>query len=151
MILGERLIGLRPPRIAITLVGTATAIDALRPLTLMPSLPVAGIAVGVVGFAVMIRAWWLFKRTDTAICPTAASSSLVTHDVFAVSRNPMYLGMIMMLAGLALFFGSAPYYAALAIYCVALDRVFCRYEERKLAGQFGAQYAAYRARVRRWL
>ena len=151
MNLDNQLIGLRPPRIAFTLVCIALGVHVLRPLTFLPSLPVTAIAVGAVGFALMIRAWWLFKVNNTAICPTAASSSLVTHDVFALSRNPMYLGMIMMLAGLALFFGSLPFYAALVIYGLVLDRVFCPYEEQKLAGTYGEQYAAYRVRVRRWL
>ena len=151
MNLDKQLIGLRPPRIAFTLVCIALGAHDLRPLTLLPSLPVTAISVSAVGFALTIPAWWLFKVNNTAICPTAASSSLVTHDVFALSRNPMYLGMIMMLAGLALAFGSLPFYAALVIYGLVLDRIFCPYEEQKLARTFGQQFAAYRMQVRRWL
>ncbi len=115
------------------------------------TLPVTAIAIGVVGFALMIRTWWLFKVTGTAICPTDESSTLVTRDIFRVSRNPMYLSMTMMLAAIALFFGSLPFYAALVIYGLVLDRVFCPYQEQKLARTFGEQYAAYRVQVRCWL
>lgn len=99
----------------------------------------------------MIRAWWLFRIANTAICPTETATSLVTHDVFSFSRNPMYLGMSMILAALGLAMGSAPFYAALAGFCLIMDRVFCPYEEQKSQAEFGSSYEDYVQSVRRWL
>lgn len=151
MNINERLLRLRPPRIAMSLVLGAVAVHFLGSLQVHPALPIAGLAIGSAGFLVMIRAWWLFRVADTAICPTAATSSLVTDDVFSVSRNPMYLGMILMLAAIALAIGSAPFYVALAAFGVTIDRAFCPFEEQKLRVEFGDTYAAYVKRVRRWL
>jgi protein-S-isoprenylcysteine O-methyltransferase Ste14 len=68
-----------------------------------------------------------------------------------VTRNPMYLGMTMMLAGLAVWFGTLPLYCAAAIFFVIVDRAFCPYEEAKSATEFGREYLDYVKRVRRWL
>ncbi|HSD68590.1 MAG TPA: methyltransferase [Woeseiaceae bacterium] len=86
-----------------------------------------------------------------AICPTAATASLVTNGVYSLTRNPMYLGMLIMLAGAAVFMGTLPFYAATAVLFVVLDRGFCRYEEAKLAGVFGQPYRDYKGKVRRWI
>ena len=99
----------------------------------------------------MIRAWWLFQQHETAICPTAETTSIIVGDIYKLTRNPMYLGMIMILIGIALLVGSWPYYFVAVLYALILDHVFCRYEERKLLDQFGAEYADYAAGVRRWI
>ena len=116
----HRLIAYRPPRIAMTLLMSAVAANAFLPLRWHPALPAAATITGLVGFALMIRAWWLFKLKHTAICPTDASSYLVTNDVFSVTRNPMYLGMFMMLMGLALASGNVAFYVAALTYGIAI-------------------------------
>lgn len=147
----QRMLAFRPPRIAMVLAAAAIAAHAIVPRSTLPSYVAAGAIAEILGFAVMIRAWWLFRRTGTAICPTDMPTTLVVHDVFAVSRNPMYVGMIMMLTAPALLFASIPFYLAAAVFALFLDRVFCPYEERRLEAAFGAAFIAYRSRVRRWL
>jgi protein-S-isoprenylcysteine O-methyltransferase Ste14 len=147
----QRMLALRPPRIGMTLGAAAIAVHAIVPRSTLPSFAAAAALSAGLGFAIMIRAWWLFRRAGTAICPTERPTTLVTHDVFALTRNPMYLGMIMMLAAPAFLFGSIPFYVAAAVFALFLDRVFCPYEESKLEAGFDAAYARYRSRVRRWL
>lgn len=152
-VLGDRILVLRPPRIAMTLVLIAATLHYSLPTVeiTLSSWPVAAAFLATCGFAVMLRAWWLFKSRGTAICPTATTTVLITDDVFALSRNPMYLGMLMMLLALALYFASLPFYSAACIYFMTLNNVYCRYEEQKLARDFGSAYISYRRRVRRWL
>ncbi len=145
------LLRLRPPRIAMGLVLAAIAVQVAVPISAHPALPATGLAFVLGGFGVMLRAWWLFRLAGTAVCPTDTATALITSDVFAVSRNPMYLGITMMLAGLALGTGSLALYFAGGAYFLVMDRVFCPFEERKSAQEFGDAYAAYRRRVRRWL
>ena len=147
----HNFIDYRPPRIAFSFVLIALVISAVLPLPLHASLPLAATLTGVIGFLLMIRGWWLFKRADTAICPTATASALVTRDVFSISRNPMYLGIILMVCALGILTGSAPFYMAATAYWVVMDRAFCPYEEQKSLQEFGEEYAAYARRVRRWL
>ena len=148
-----RLLDYRPPRIAIVLLASASVLQLGVPVWSLnaPILAIAGVALIIAGFSIMIRAWWLFRTADTAICPTATTTSFITHDIYSVTRNPMYLGMILMLCGIAALVGSWYFYIAAGAYALILNHVFCPFEERKLAAQFGDDYAAYAAKVRRWL
>lgn len=108
-------------------------------------------AVGIAGFCVMLQAWWQFKQADVAICPTEKTAELITDGIYRFTRNPMYLGMVMMLVGVAMFVGTLPFYVAAGTLFAILNFVFCPYEETKLAGTFGNRFEQYRNRVRRWL
>lgn len=151
--MNHRILEYRPPRIAMALLVIAVALHLLIPQD--PSYRFSSIYLSALlvaaGFAVMILAWWQFKERNVAICPTAPTDSLIIEGVYRFTRNPMYLGMISMLAGVAIFFGTLPFYTVTIIFLAVIDRRFCRYEEDKLAATFGREYADYRASVRRWL
>ena len=93
----------------------------------------------------------LFLRRRTAIIPFKPASCLVTSGIYGWTRNPMYLGMALIYAGIALILNSL---AALVVLPVVLaiiqTRVIAR-EEVYLDRAFGEQYAAYKSRVRRWI
>jgi protein-S-isoprenylcysteine O-methyltransferase Ste14 len=146
-------VDIRPPRIALALVATAAALHGLMPVarTVVFAAPGIGAALALAGFAVMIRGRWLFRRHRVAICPTAPTARLIEHDVYRVTRNPMYLGMTGMLAGLAIGVGSLPFHVAALAFFIVMDRVFLPFEEAKLAASFGGDYDAYRARTSRWI
>jgi len=148
-----RIIEYRPPQIAQLFVLAAALLHWATPMKELHlySRPVAGGILGTVGFAVMMWAWWLFRKSDTAICPTAKTEHLITTGVYRHTRNPMYLGVISMLLALAICVGTLPFYIAAAVYFVVINHVFCPYEENKLAGAFGESYLSYKRRVRRWL
>lgn len=148
-----RILTYRPPRIALSLLLTAATLQLLLPATLpaLPAAPLAGVVVAVLGFGIMTRAWWLFRLVNTAICPTADTTTLVTGDVYRVSRNPMYLGILLMLLGVAIGTGGLPFYLATLLFFFVIDVAFCPYEERKLEASFGRRFTAYRDDVRRWL
>jgi protein-S-isoprenylcysteine O-methyltransferase Ste14 len=63
----------------------------------------------------------------------------------------MYLGMALMLLGVAIATGGLPFYLAALGFFLIIDFVFCPFEEQKLARAFGAEFARYRGSVRRWL
>ncbi len=151
--MNTKLVEYRPPRIAAALLGVAAAIHWLAPLLaphLYSSIYLGGVLASE-GFAIMMWAWWQFQQRKVAICPTQATEHLITDGVYRISRNPMYLGMVLMLIGAAAYFGSLPFYVAAIVYLFILDRVFCRYEEDKLVTAFGHEYDEYRSKVRRWL
>jgi protein-S-isoprenylcysteine O-methyltransferase Ste14 len=87
----------------------------------------------------------------TSILPGGATSVVLQSGPFRLSRNPLYVGLIALDAGLALLTGSFWALLFLPVGIAALLWGAIRPEERYLAGKFGAEYAAYRARVRRWL
>jgi protein-S-isoprenylcysteine O-methyltransferase Ste14 len=147
------MIRFRPPRMAMAFLVTA-AIAHWFPggrLRVSTPLPAMGLLLGLAGLSIMLRAWWLFKQAHVAICPTAETARLITHGIYRWTRNPMYLGIVFMMIGFAAGFGTLPFYAAAAAFFVVIDRVFCRFEEAKLAAGFGDEYATYARQVRRWL
>lgn len=148
-----RIIDYRPPKIAQLFILAAVGLHWATPLSQLHvySNPVAGIILGAAGFLVMMWGWWLFRKFDTAICPTARTDRLVTSGVYRFTRNPMYLGIIAMLLAVAILVGTFPFYLAAAAYFVVINNVFCPYEESKLTEAFGDTYASYKRRVRRWL
>lgn len=148
-----RLLDYRPPRIAMTMLALASLIHVAVPITSLhlPSFLIAGALLVSLGFSIMIRAWWLFEQHQTAICPTTSTTAFISDDVYALTRNPMYLGMVLMMLGIASFVGSWLFYVVALAYALILNHVFCHYEEQKLLHQFGDQYAVYASRVRRWL
>ena len=148
-----RILQYRPPRIAMTLLAAASILQLALPDTwpAIAAIPLGGGALGVLGFGIMLRAWWLFRAHQTAICPTAVTTMLITGDVYRLTRNPMYLGVVLMLLGVALSTGGLPFYIAALTFFLIIDFSFCPYEEGKLEQGFGNAFTAYRERVRRWL
>jgi len=150
---GSFLLRYRPPRIALALLLAATALTLLSSgqLRLTPPRPFLGPALAAGGLVVMLAGWRLFVTRHVAICPTAHTARLITSGIYRVTRNPMYLGLVLIMLGAAVGVGSSPFYGAALAYFMLMDRVFCRYEEAKLIALFGEEYDAYRRRVRRWL
>lgn len=148
-----RMLNYRPPRIALTLSATAAALQFLAPTwwVQLQALPVGGAVLAALGFLIMLRGWWLFRVHNTAICPTAHTTTLITDDIYRLTRNPMYLGIVLMILGAALGSGSVFFYLAALTFFLIIDFVFCPYEEDKLESSFGVEFARYRRSVRRWL
>ena len=148
-----RMLAYRPPRIAATMLIVAALTQIALPLTslYLPSFLFAGTALGLLGFSIMIRAWWLFRQRETAICPTSVTTFLITDDVYALTRNPMYLGMTLLQIGIGLNLTN-PWIAILApvsmllVYLIAI-----RPEEIYLSDKFGEPYIDYLTKTRRWI
>lgn len=113
---------------------------------------VTGVVVALVGFVIPQRASMLFSRKGTEILPASQKNTvLVTEGPFAHTRNPMYLGMVVMLLGIAIAVGTLPFFVATAALFLVVNFVFIPFEEKKMKYQFGAAYEEYKAHVRRWM
>ena len=147
----------RPPRIAYLFLGIGAILGWLWPLSLLPAGSPAALRFGVggglvaVGLVVMTLAVRAFRDAGTNVETPKPATALVTDGIYARSRNPMYVALALLFAGIAVLADSGwlalllvPYVAVLRIGVIAREE---RYLERK----FGAPYRAYRARVRRWL
>lgn len=124
---------------------------AVPPGALRWILVLAGLALVIAGVAVIVAARRELARFRQPTDPGYPTSQLVTTGVFAVSRNPLYLGAALLLLGIALALN-----LLWVVPAVALATVICHYalivpEERYLAARFGNDYTAYIASVRRWL
>jgi protein-S-isoprenylcysteine O-methyltransferase Ste14 len=103
------------------------------------------------GIFLNISADRAFKKHCTTVKPFEESTALVAEGVFNFSRNPMYLGMVLILAGVALLAGSATSWIPVVIFAVLIDQLFIAPEELMLEEKFGEQFSQYKHGVRRWL
>ena len=105
------------------------------------------------GAAIAILAAWQFRRAGTTIDPLrpGKASNLVSGGVFQFSRNPMYLGMVLILIGLEIKLGSAFGLVPLVLFVVLITYLQIKPEEKALKELFGEPYEAYCRRVRRWV
>lgn len=122
----------------------------------VPSPPLAVVwAAGAIGIAAWLvldgAAMLLFRREGTDITPMRPTTTLVTTGPYRFTRNPMYVGMAFLYAGLAVPLGVVWSLALLPLVLLAVDRIVIRREERYLEAKFGDEYCAYKRRVRRWL
>lgn len=93
-----------------------------------------------------------FFAVGTQVHPTSKTNNkLVTSGFFALTRNPMYLGLVVACAGGAIWFGRPLMYLAPVLVFVIANWVFIPFEEEKMRRQFGDAFEDYTRRVRRWL
>jgi protein-S-isoprenylcysteine O-methyltransferase Ste14 len=111
-------------------------------------------ATAIAGLVVCALGVLPFQRAGTTVDPTRPerASALVTTGIYSMTRNPMYLGMLLLIVAWGLWLANAVglILAPLA-FVLYIDRVQIPREERALAAAFGANYAGYASRVRRWL
>ena len=110
-----------------------------------------GLVFLVIGLVLNALAAQKFKKHETTVKPFEESRALVTGGVFNISRNPMYLGMSLILFGLGVLLGSASPFAVVPVFIVLLDRIFIVQEEQRLEATFGDQFRQYRKKVRKWI
>ena len=104
------------------------------------------------GFVTAMSGVMTFVNAKTTVDPLKPrASSMVTWGIYALSRNPMYLGGLIMLLGWAIFLSNPLAFLLLPAYVLYINRFQITPEERALTALFGAPYAAYQVRVRRWL
>lgn len=104
-----------------------------------------------VGLAISALAASSFAKAGTPVVPFERSTALVTGGLFRISRNPMYLGLVVALLGAALLLGTAGPFLPIPVFVWIIHTRFIAGEERFMEEIFGAQYLAYKGRVRRWL
>lgn len=94
-----------------------------------------------------------FRRARTTVNPLRpeTSSALVVSGIYRLTRNPMYLGMLLVLLGWAAFLTHALALAYPVLFVLLMNRLQIQPEERALTAMFGANFADYQSKVRRWL
>jgi len=110
------------------------------------------------GLVLIVFGIWLdlsadrkFKSVKTTVKPFESSTCLVTGGVFRFSRNPMYLGMFLMLLGGAIFLGTLSPFLIALIFAVLMDVRFIRTEEKMLHATFGEKWQSYKSKTGRWI
>lgn len=145
---------IHPPVALVFGVVAGVALNWLYPLPFMPpSLPRQWIGLVLVLAGVFLAGWSVrtFRKARTHILTSQAASTIVSTGPYGFSRNPIYVGMLLGLIGIAIGFDTLWFLAgALAMFFVIRFGVIAR-EEIYLQNKFGSIYLDYKTRVRRWL
>lgn len=111
---------------------------------------IGGILVGG-GILLMLLAVTEMRRQKTTVLPHQTPSRLVQSGIFSRSRNPIYLGDILVLTGLILRFDAVPALALVPAFTWVLEKRFIIPEENRMRRTFRQDWARYEQKVRRWL
>jgi protein-S-isoprenylcysteine O-methyltransferase Ste14 len=150
---GAAVVFIPPPLYYGAGLGLGLLLDGLLPISIggRPITAVAGAAAVVAGAGLTLGGLAGVIGHRTTVVPHHPVAALVTDGVYRWSRNPMYTGLGIAYLGAALLLDSWWPVALWPLVLLAVDRLVIRPEERYLSTRFGQAYAAYRARVRRWL
>lgn len=144
-----------PPVVALLVAVIMWGVSRLTPLTAIPAVlryVVAG-TLAAIGIALVVAAMLTFRFAKTTIHPQKPEQAavLVSTSVYRVTRNPMYLGLLLFLCAWAVW-RSAPWgLLGPVVFALYIYRFQIAPEERVLAAKFGTAYEQYTARVRRWV
>src|SRR5438067_8423731 len=145
------LLRIPPPVWTLALLLIAYGIDSAIDTPVLVYSDSAAAVLIVAGFGIAMWSGAIFTRAGTELQPTSeANAKLVTHGPFRYTRNPMYTGLLLVSLGVALFFGTVPFFIVPVILFLLLNATFIPYEEAKMERQFGAQFRDYKSRTRRW-
>jgi protein-S-isoprenylcysteine O-methyltransferase Ste14 len=141
--------------VGLIIAGGMWTVAHLPPIVQFPRLGRLSVALvlGVIGVAVAVGGVISFRRAATTVSPLKpeTSAALVSTGVYSFTRNPMYLGMALALVAWAVYLSSVWSLLGPVLFALYITRFQIVPEERVLDRLFGASFAAYKKRVRRWL
>lgn len=141
-----------PPLWLVAFAALALAQGKLLPMPLFGGAgDAAGAVLAAAGLGLMVAAVVRMVRARTTLDPRGEAQVLVTTGVFRLSRNPIYLGDALILAGLILIWDAAPSAPLVLLFIWIIQSRFIGPEEARLRARFGDDFEAYAARTRRWL
>lgn len=144
---------LLPPNLVVLILLVMVALTLVLPIAVWPpsSWRLVGLGPVVGGIGLTVGGSRIFSRVRTNIKTFDDPDVLVADGPFRRSRNPMYLGFVLFLVGVAILLGAASAWVGPIAFFVAADRWYIPFEEVRMSETFGPAYATYTSTVRRWL
>lgn len=144
---------IHPPFVALFYIFIAMMIGRFVPMPFEIPTMVQNIGLGLtfIGFLLGVGAFLEFRRARTTLDPHGSVKTLVTGGIYKLTRNPIYLGFLLMVIGFPLTFGSLWGVVVAPFFIVTLSRLVIEKEEAYLEKKFKGEYTDYSSRVRRWL
>ena len=142
-----------PPIVALMFIVLAYFLGRFvpRPFPVPAGLQYLGLAMTFLGFLLGIGAFLEFRKARTTLDPHGSAKHLVTSGIYRFTRNPIYLGFLLMIIGLPLNSGLYWGLVMAPFYVLTMNRLIIQREEAYLERKFGKEYTSYTSRVRRWL
>ncbi len=143
----------RPPLILVATIALGLVLNFFWPTSFLPPAIAAPLGVLIILFAIAlgISAVEEMLAANTALEVRKPSTEIVTSGVFQRSRNPIYLGMLLLYTGIAILANSLCILVLVLPFAIILQKGVIEPEEAYLEGKFGDEYLRYKAKVRRWI
>ena len=144
--------GPMPPVIILIAILFQIALHKLLPIMIIfEKMDWIGIVMGFLGFFISTGSILLFRINKTTMIPFQDSSFLITNGIYKYTRNPMYLGMLFVQFGIAIYFGSISPFIIPFLFIPIMNSRIIQHEEVMLEKQFGESYIIFKNSVRRWI
>ena len=142
-----------PPLVALMFIVIAYFLGRFVPVPFVVPMVIRniGLLLTFIGFLLGVGAFIEFRRARTTLDPHGSAKQVVTSGIYRFTRNPIYLGFLLMVIGLPLNSGLIWGLALAPFYMMAMTRLVIEREEIYLEKKFKDQYTGYKSRVRRWL
>lgn len=142
-----------PPLIFLSGLLVGGCVGWLYPLAFLPPLPaiVAGVFLILSGLGIILAAIMKMRRAATNVEPWKPTTAIIDDGIYGISRNPIYLGMILVYLGVSSLFNSFWFLPPLVLVLTAMYFGVILREEKYLERKFGGEYLSYKNRVRRWI
>ncbi len=112
---------------------------------------IVGVLMILIGLSVIISALYRFVKTKNTLITIKSATTLQTTGIYAVTRNPMYIGLFLCYIGLSFIIGSWWNFILVPLLMVVVQEYIIKREERYLERRFGQEFLDYKSRVRRWI
>jgi len=142
-----------PPLIFAAALGAGLLFNRRRPMPFLPRPLPRLLGWPLVAAGISLALWGLreMRRAGTNVDPYRPTTAIVEGGPYAYTRNPLYVAMALVYAGLSARANALPAASLLPVVLHIVDRGVVRREERYLEGKFGEEYGRYKGRVRRWI
>ena len=142
-----------PPVYFYVLFVLTVSVPIFLPLPRLIDLPYSLLGWIFIVLGVILNFWSdsLFKKKKTTIKPGGKATYLIDFGPFKFSRNPIYLGMTLILLGVVFLFGSPVLFLFPFIFFLLMQQIFIPMEEKEMERSFGKNYVEYKKHVRRWI
>lgn len=121
------------------------------PMAVSPLFRNIGLGLAGFGFLLGILAFYSFMKARTTLDPHGSVKAVVSSGIYRFTRNPIYLGMVLMLVGFPLTFGNVWGIPLAPMFIPLMNKLVIEHEEAYLEKKFGEGYTGYKSRVRRWV
>jgi protein-S-isoprenylcysteine O-methyltransferase Ste14 len=146
------MVRIPPPIWMFLFLAIAAAVSFYFPVGRIPPWPVLGAVLVVAGASLGFWAFRLFRAEGTELNPASeANKTLVVRGPFRFTRNPMYLGLVLLSLGIAFWVGAVPMFVVPLLVVAVANWAHIPFEEAKMRRQFGAAFDDYTRSVRRWI
>lgn len=144
---------IHPPILLLIHIGVAWLLDRFiaLPVVVSPMIRNLGLALAGIGFLLGLLSLYAFTKARTTLNPHGSVKTIVSSGVYRFTRNPIYLGMVLMLIGFPLAFGNVWGIPLAPVFILLMNKLVIKHEEAYLEKKFGEAYTGYKSLVRRWL